>query len=98
MLPAGLRARLEELFPGERVVAVKALREDESTGEEMKALGYGRPLRVELAGGRKLVFHVLRSDDFGHDRRADRVGNLLLAYDTFGHVPHHAPALDMGVV
>ncbi len=98
MLPAGLRARLEELFPGERVVGVTALRDDESAGEEMKALGYGRPLKIELASGRRLVFHMLRADDFGHDRRADRVGNLLLAYDTFGHVPRHAPALDMGVV
>ncbi|MGE5182540.1 MAG: phosphotransferase family protein [Acidobacteriota bacterium] len=98
MLPAGLRARLEELFPGERVVSASALRDDESAGEEMKALGYGRPLKIELASGRRVVFHMLRADDFGHDRRADRVGNLLLAYDTFGHIPRHAPALDMGVV
>ncbi len=98
MLPEGLRARLEQLFPGGRVVRVTALRDDESTGDAMKALGYGKPLRVELDGGRTVVFHMLRADDFGHDRRADRVGNLLLAFDTFGAVPHHAPALDMGLV
>jgi hypothetical protein len=98
MLPEGLRARLEQLFPGARVTGVTALRDDESTGDEMKALGYGKPLRVELDGGRTVVFHMLRADDFGHDRRADRVGSLLLAYDTFGAVPHHAPALDMGLV
>jgi aminoglycoside phosphotransferase (APT) family kinase protein len=97
-LPAGLRARLAELFPGAEVGRVVALRDDESSGEQMKALGYGRPLRVELAGGRAIAFHTARPDDFGHDRRADRVGNLLLAYDSFGALPHHVPALDMGVV
>jgi hypothetical protein len=92
-LPDGLRARLEQLFPGARVVRCTALRDDESAGptqidgraaEPMKALGYGRPLRVDLDSGKSVVFHMLRADDFGHDRRADRVGNLLLAYDTFG--------------
>ncbi len=97
-LPAGLRARLEELFPGASVVRVVPLRDDETGGAAMKALGYGRPLRIELDDGRGVVFHTARPDDFGHDRRADRVGNLLLAYDTFGHIPHHARALDMGVV
>ena len=98
MLPDGLRARLEELFPGASVVRVVALRDDESGGAEMKALGYGRPLRVELSGGRTVVFHALRPDDFGHDRRADRVGNLVLAYDTFPRLPHHVEALDVGLV
>jgi hypothetical protein len=97
-LPAGLRARLEELFPGARVVRVTALRDDETGGEAMKALGYGCPLRIELDGGKGVVFHTARPDDFGHDRRADRVATLLQAYDTFGHVPHHARAVDMGVV
>jgi hypothetical protein len=97
-LPPGLRARIEELFPGAGIVRVVALRDDESGGDAMKALGYGSPLRIELDTGRAVVFHTARPDDFGHDRRADRVDSLLLAYDTFGHVPHHARALDMGVV
>ena len=97
-LPAGLRTRLEELFPGARVVRAVPLRDDETGGPEMKALGYGRPLRIQLSDGRTVVFHVLRPDDFGHDRRADRVGNLVLAYDTFARVPHHASALDVGLV
>jgi hypothetical protein len=101
-LPDGLRARLDELYPGARVVRVIALRDDESGDDEMKALGYGRPLRVELQwpkGARcGVVFHTLRPDDFGHDRRADRVGNLVLAYDTFGKLPHHVHAIDVGLV
>jgi len=101
MLPAGLRARLEQLYPGATIERVTALADDETSGESMKALGYGRPLRVELAHGdahHTLVFHTARPDDFGHDRRADRVANLVLAYDTFGKLPNHSRALDVGLV
>jgi hypothetical protein len=97
-LPAGLRARLEQLFPGAEVEQVSALGDDETAGIKMKALGYGRPLRVELAGGRSVVFHAARPDDFGHDRRSDRLANLVLAYDTFGAVQHHSRAIDAGLV
>lgn len=101
MLPHGLRARLELLYPGATIERVTALEDDESSGEAMKALGYGRPLRIDLARGtarHTLVFHTARPDDFGHDRRADRVANLVLAYDTFGRLPNHVAALDVGLV
>ncbi len=101
MVPDGLRARLEQLFPRARIERITALRDDETGGDAMKALGYGRPLRIELAdedGRRTVVFHTVRRDDFGHDRRADRLGNLVLAYDTFGTLPNHVRALDVGVV
>jgi hypothetical protein len=97
-VPPGLRARLAELYPGAAIARVTALRDDETGGEEMKALGYGRPLKIELAGARTVVFHTARPDDFGHDRRSDRTGNLLLAFDTFGKLPHHVAAIDMGLV
>lgn len=97
-LPAGLRARLAELYPGATIVRVTALRDDETGGDAMKALGYGRPLKIELSGGHTAVFHTARPDDFGHDRRSDRTNNLLLAYDTFGKLPHHVAAIDMGLV
>src|SRR5688572_11266878 len=101
MLPAGLRARIEALYPGAVIERVVGLSDDETSGDEMKALGYGKPLRVELTVGgvrHALVFHTLRPDDFGHDRRADRVGNLVLAYDTFGKLPNHVAAVDVGLV
>lgn len=97
-LPDGLRARLAELYPGAAVVRVTPLKDDGTSGAAMKALGYGRPLQIELAGGRTVVFHTARPDDFGHDRRSDRTANLLLAYDTFGKLPHHVAAIDMGLV
>lgn len=101
MLPNGLRARLATLFPGATVQRVVELRDDESAGDEMKALGYGKPLRVDIgdaSGTRSLVFHAARADDFGHDRRADRLGNLVLAHDNFTRVPHHVRTVDVGVV
>jgi aminoglycoside phosphotransferase (APT) family kinase protein len=101
MIPAGLRARLEALYPGAMIERVTALKEDESSGDAMKALGYGKPLRVELVarGSRHVVvFHTVSADDFGHDRRADRLDNLVLAYDTFRHVPNHVAAIDAGVI
>jgi hypothetical protein len=101
MLPAGLRARIQALFPGATIDRVVALADDETSGAAMKALGYGAPLRIELVrGGERtmLVFHTARPDDFGHDRRADRVDNLVLAYDTFARMPNHVAPLDIGLV
>lgn len=101
MLPAGLRARIEALYPGATIDKVVALKDDETSGAAMKALGYGSPLRIELSrGGERtiVVFHTARPDDFGHDRRADRVESLVLAYDTFPRMPSHVAPVDVGVV
>lgn len=100
IIPAGLAARLETLFPGAIITEVEPLKADTGQGEAEKGLGYGRPLRVRVreADGntRALVFHLEGADDHGHDRRADRAGNVLLAWDSFSKLPHHARALDVG--
>ncbi len=44
------------------------------------------------------MFHVATANDFGHDRRADRAAEQLLAYDTFARIPRHVRALDVGAV
>lgn len=89
------------------MVGVQRLTEsepDEPEGSEgtTKSLGYGVSLRVELetagGGSRRLVFRTSRSDDFGHDRRADRAAQAVLAFDTFDSIPQHVPAVDVGVV
>jgi adenylylsulfate kinase-like enzyme len=102
-LPVGLAKRLTELYPALRVTAVTELGADAGGGDDTtKGVGYGRPLRVTLEGasGERLVvvLHVATADDFGHDRRADRAAEQLLAFDTFGLVPHHTRALDVGAV
>ena len=101
-VPAGLRERLATLFPGSTVVSAVALAPDRSTSDTLKAEGYGAPLRIALrdpAGReRTVVFHTALSDPFGHDRRADRAAEMILAWDTFGSIPGHVRALDTGAV
>ncbi|MEQ9322127.1 MAG: phosphotransferase, partial [Polyangiaceae bacterium] len=33
-----------------------------------------------------------------HDRRADRAADMILAYDTFGDIPRHVRAIDLGAI
>lgn len=101
----GLEALARSLFPGATLERVEPLAPDAtgaSGGVDEKALGYGRPLRVTVleAGGRAhtLVFRTQTANEFGHDRRADRMEGALLAYDLFGEIPGHVRALDVGAV
>jgi hypothetical protein len=94
---------ISELFPGATIEGTRSLGSD--SGEDKtteKAGGYGKPVRVavvEPSGERHdLVLHTAASDDFGHDRRSDRAEEWLLAYDTFGEIPLHAPPLDVGFI
>ena len=100
-----IAAAAARLCPGFRVVEVRTLAADAGTDtsdETRKAAGYGAPRRVRLHGAdgqeRALVFHVATADEFGHDRRADRAAEQLLAFDTFARIPRHVRALDVGAV
>jgi hypothetical protein len=54
-------------------------------------------VEVEHQGERRdLVLHTATSNRFGHDRRADRAAEVLLAADTFGSIPQHVRAVDVG--
>lgn len=92
------------VVPGGRVIGVEAFGVDAAEDDEgtAKGVGYGQPvlLRVEDAAGtvHSLVFHTAKSDAFGHDRRADRAAEMLLAFDDFRRIPGHVPALDVGAV
>ncbi len=101
-IPEGLRELVGRLEPGAEVVAVEPLAPDTGEGETRKGGGYGVPLRVTVrgAGGasRVLVFRTATSNVFGHDRRADRAAEMLLAWDTFNSVPDHVRALDVGTI
>jgi Phosphotransferase enzyme family len=64
-----------------------------------KAAGYGVPILIEVDENdtrRTLVMHGTSANQFGHDRRADRAAELLLAADTYGSIPRHAQVLDVG--
>jgi hypothetical protein len=93
---------IERRFPGSAVLEIRPLGDEPRDDATAKGTGYGIPVKITLrdADGRErsVVFHTARSDDFGHDRRADRAAEMLLAYDTSGSIPCHVPVLDVGVV
>jgi Phosphotransferase enzyme family len=98
-LPGGWR--LQEVLP----LAPDSAADDDTCAlgdETRKAIGYGRPLRLTLRDGggreRHVVFHLAERDDFGHDRRADRAGEQLLAFDNFRQIPRHVAAIDVGAL
>jgi hypothetical protein len=91
------------LVPRGRIVSAQVLGtgDESAEGETQKAIGYGRPIRVVLEGPEgkdDLVLHTAAPNDFGHDRRSDRVAEMLLAWDTFGAIPRHVEAIDVGVI
>jgi hypothetical protein len=100
---AALREHVGRLVPGAEVVSVEPLGADAGAAAHdatEKGFGYGVPLRIAIrtpAGAvRRLVFHVAAPNEFGHDRRSDRARDCLLAFDTFGLVPDHVHAVDVG--
>ncbi|HTM23282.1 MAG TPA: phosphotransferase [Kofleriaceae bacterium] len=97
-----LRRYLDERFPGSQVEGVWALGSDAAVDDTAKRLGYGEPRRVRLRSAdgqvRDLVFHMATPNAYGHDRRADRAADLILAYDTFPTIPRQVAALDLGIV
>lgn len=101
---AHLREHLERLFPTEQVVSIESLGPDADTrtSSTTKAAGYGAPMHVTLASTdgarRELVWRLATANEFGHDRRADRAGDTLLAYDDFNRIPGHVRALDVGAI
>ncbi len=108
LAPPGLGDLLDDLYPGSRLIEAKPLRADSARvanddGERTaKAAGYGAPVHLRLvdASGQEvdLVWRTASANDFGHDRRSDRAQQLLLAYDTFGVIPDHVRALDVGAI
>jgi hypothetical protein len=97
-----LERLVARLVPGGRLEAVTPLAPDTGAGATGKAEGYGVPVRLTVVGpggGRQaLVFRTMAPNPFGHERRADRFDGLLLAFDGFGRVPGHVPALDVGAL
>jgi len=101
--PEGLRTLVSALFPGASVERVRPLGPDvEEDVDTEKGVGYGRPLRVtvvEPAGWRRdLVFRTAVPNEFGHDRRADRAEEMLVAHDLFNQIPDHVRAHDVGAI
>jgi hypothetical protein len=102
--PEAIRQLVQELVPGARLLRIVPMGADHDAAGEIteKGAGYGEPLRlsVEQPDGRvrELVWHTATADRFGHDRRADRAAEMLLAFETFGNVPGQVAAVDVGAI
>lgn len=98
-----LRELVERLVPGIRVESIRAFGTDaDESDTSFKAQGYGEPLLIRARDSQGIpqafVFHTVKSDRFGHDRRSDRAQQMLLGFDTFRYIPRHAAALDVGAI
>jgi hypothetical protein len=93
---------VQRALPGARLLRAVALGNDEDPDAlqlTAKGAGYGVPIRIDVDDDgrhRAFVLHGTSANQFGHDRRADRAAQLLLAADTHGLIPRHAQVLDVG--
>jgi hypothetical protein len=95
--PARVLAWLRTRYPDADLVALRPLGKGAQAG--LKDYGYGRPLRITFtAAGRvhDIVLRTMAPDPFGHHRRADRVAEMVLSYDTFGAIPRHIRPAEVG--
>ena len=90
-------SRLERLvasaLDGAEILKVTALKSDAvEAGVTAKDTGYGAPLRIDVRHNGELksvVLHSATPNPFGHEFRANRAEEMLIAADTFGLVPRH---------
>src|SRR4029079_11883891 len=101
---AQLRQHFLHLYPGAEILAIEPLAPDTgvSAGSTEKAAGYRPPVRVVLvepSGQRhELVWRTASANEFGHDRRADRVAGIVQSYEDFSATPAHVAAIDIGFI
>lgn len=71
----------------------------ETSGSRYKQYGYGAPVRLtfEVNGKtRQVVLGTMSPGPFGHEHPADRAQAMLWDYDSYGRLPGHIVALDVG--
>ncbi len=64
-----------------------------------KQYGYGTPVKVRFRIGNRVqaaVLQTMKPGPFGHEHMADRAQAMLWDYDSYGRLPRHVNALDVG--
>jgi aminoglycoside phosphotransferase (APT) family kinase protein len=72
---------------------------EETSEEASKRYGYGKPIRLTFRGGgrvRHAVLGTMCPGPFGHEHVADRAQAMLWDFDSYGRLPRHVNALDVG--
>ncbi|HKO30345.1 MAG TPA: hypothetical protein VJU54_04350, partial [Nitrospiraceae bacterium] len=71
----------------------------ESSQGTYKQYGYGSPVKLTFQIGRTIrsaVLETMSPGPFGHEHPADRAQAMLWDYDSYGRLPRHVKALDVG--
>ncbi len=99
-----LRQHFARLYPGAEILEIVPLAPDTgaTASATEKASGYGLPVRVVLRDAqgvrRELVWRTASANEFGHDRRADRVAGIVQSFEDFAHTPKHVAPIDIGFI
>jgi hypothetical protein len=70
-----------------------------SSRVDQKRYGYGTPVKLTFRVGRRVrsaVLETMKPGPFGHEHMADRAQAILWDYDSYGRLPRHVKALDVG--
>jgi hypothetical protein len=90
-----LRARFG---PNVTLVSYEVIGKASSKGAQ-KQYGYGTPVKLTFRIGRLVqsaVLETMKPGPFGHEHPADRAQAILWDYDSYGRLPRHVKALDVG--
>jgi len=71
----------------------------ESSKGTYKQYGYGSPVKLTFQVGRirrSAVLETMSPGPFGHEHMADRAQAILWDYESYGRLPSHVKALDVG--
>ncbi len=102
-MPTLRRSTLEQYLrtrfgPEAQLVAYGPIGE-QTQAASFKGYGYGAPVALTFRVGgrvRRAVLETMRPGPFGHEHMADRAQAILWDYDSYGRLPRHVPALDVG--
>jgi len=102
-MPALTKQSLERYLrsrfgPRASVVSFGPIGKESSKGL-YKQYGYGAPVKITFRVGRSLksaVLETMSPGPFGHEHMADRAQAMLWDYHTYGLLPRHVKALDVG--
>jgi aminoglycoside phosphotransferase (APT) family kinase protein len=94
-----LQQYLQDRFgPESTLLSYEVIGKASSKGEQ-KRYGYGTPVKLTFRIGRRLqsaVLETMKPGPFGHEHMADRAQAILWDYDSYGRLPRHVKALDVG--
>lgn len=95
-----LERLIDSALQGAEILKITALKPDSADASvTAKDTGYGAPLRIDVrheGALKSLVLHSATPNPFGHEYRADRAEEMLIAADTFDLVPRHTRVFDVG--